>query len=477
MIAQNAQSFTLQSFFTISNCGTTLCLGIKIVMLFAKKYYPIVILIVASIVSIYMSLQIVVDSPYQDLRTRAFATRFADANESPYFFQWSNADDLKLFNAAQRQQDIVNGFTGTPTVLLLTSFVHQLPLFILAVLWFGLCYVLFFVIQFSLFKNAQSNILKIAIALFGLIAGWRLHCSAGQIYIVYTAFAIAGLYFFSKNKMGLAALFLALLFLCRLPFVLLIVPLIIWKNKTSFFAYLIIASCAILGLTMLVFGSSIWQQYFEAMQYYGLENANAIPKIINDANITIPNTTEGVNNFVTDNMAHYLKQVNPDVFSVQKLLVKFGLPYQSSFLMLLFAMFSSVIFMSIHFFHKNFFLKKDLLILFTLVLIFSLDYFLPALRFNYNFVQFFVLIAFINYAKLQWNNWSKILLLVGVLMNIIKFPIPEAYSIGEVFCLFAVLLLIVKNNTLPTNEIFEYNWFGKYLLSIFRLQPKVVIYK
>jgi hypothetical protein len=449
-----------------------------------RKAILIFIILLLAAVSVRITSVPLKDSVFNDLRTRVTGTRLLNANKSSYFYKWQNGDDLRLLNATEQQSQIVNGNTVTPAVLLLTDGLHRLPLATIATIWFYLSYALFFgiiallFVKFSKNQSATNIFLLLCAASFCLIAGWRMHCLKGQMYILYAAMAVASYYCYYRNQTTAAAILGALLTICRLPAVLLFLPLFLFKKNTRFLLiYCITLVLAVTG-TMLFFGTHIWSDYFSAMQFYGLENAGAIPEIRNTDAISVPAVMEGLPSFVSVKLAQYENTIQPDIFSVQKLLIQLSLPNTSGILYASFFLFVVFLFLLINRFNPRFYLNQKLMILFAAVLLVICEYFLPALRFNYNFVQFLVVISIIMFFNFRMNWMAKMLMTGGIFLNLIKVGfLPDAYSIGEILCLAAAVLTIIQNKALVQDEVFEYNWFARRLTGFLGLYPKMGLYR
>jgi hypothetical protein len=448
----------------------------KIILLFA--------VILISLISIAITANYLSDSTNQDLRTRVTGTRLLNNNKSPYFYKFQIGDPVSILNTTERQAEIVNGNTVTPTVLLFTNLLHQLPLHNIRDIWYILSYLFFFgIIIFLVLKTfkkytSTNYFLLFCASLFSLIAGWRLHCTAGQMYIIYAALGVATFYFYQKENFLLAAIFAGILTACRLPALLVFLPLFIFKKNTKLLVYFCLTVVGIFILTFFVYDINIWKEYFSAMQYYSLENAGLIPQVRPGCNITIPDYSEGVPNFITAKINSYAAWNNPDVFSIQKILVKLHLPSTPSILYSLFFVYSTTLFCIINKFNPKFYSNQKLLLVFASILMVSADYFLPALRFNYNFMQFLIVISVMMFFNLTMPKFAKCLLAIGILINIVKLNfIPDCYSLGEVLCLSAVVLTIIDNKIFLQDEVFEYNWIGNVLTRNLGLHTKMGLHR
>ena len=213
------------------------------------------------------------------------------------------------------------------------------------------------------------------------------------------------------------------------------------------------------------------------MQQYGLENANTMP-LGTPTIIHFNAFTENIPTVYNINAQSYLASIQPDIFSIQRLLVKLALPNTSTTMYILFGIFSVAMLLLIQKFNPNFWMQKKLLILFALILTLSFDYFIPALRFSYNYVQLILLIGVIIYFNFKISTISYLTMGLGIVLNIFKINfIPDAYSLGEVCCIFAALLVLVKNKANKQNEIFELGWLGRYITTWLGLYPKMGYHK
>ncbi len=451
-----------------------------------KNRKSILLLAVAIIatISILLTAHYVKDSSYTDLRTRVTGTRLIDNQKSPYFYKFQIGDPTSILNATERQSEIVNGNTVTPTVLLFTNLLHKLPLHNIRDIWYIISYLFFFGIIFFLVLNTlkkyefSNYFLLLCASLFCLIGGWRLHCTAGQMYIIYAALGVATFYFYQKGNFLVAAILAGILTACRLPAFLVFLPLFIFKKNTKLLTYFGLTVISIFILTFFVYDINIWKEYFSAMQYYSLENAGQIPQIRSNINFVIPDYSEGIPNFSTAKINSYAAFNNPDIFSIQKILVKLHLPSTPSILYSLFFVFITTLFFIINKFNRKFYSNQKLLLLFSSILMIIADYFLPALRFNYNFMQFLIVISVIMFFNLTMPKFAKCLMAIGILINIVKLNfIPDCYSVGEVFCLCAAILTIIDNKIFLQDEIFEYNWIGNVLTRNLGLHTKMGLHR
>ncbi len=416
---------------------------------------------------------------YNDLRTRVTGTRLQDYQKSAYFGKWEQGDPIYLQNATRVTPQLVNGNTVTPAVLLLTKKLHTFSLSFIKDFWFYSSYfciiAIIAMLCFKLYKSNKAHpLMIIVLALFALSTGWKIHCFTGQMYIYYTFLASLSLFLFTEKKYVAAAIFAGIVTLCRLPMALLFVPIFLYKKNNAFIVTYIITIAFCIICTQVFVQPNIWNEYFAAMQQYAFENANLMP----EGNVEIFNfasQTEGVHNYFDNNtLNYYFNTLQSDIFSIQRLLFKLNMPSSARIMYVFFATFSISLFVLMQKLNANFWLQKKHFILFCIILTLCFDYFLPAKRFSYNFVQLMLLLSVVVYFKFKINNTAISLFALGVLLNVYKLHfIPDAYSLGEVCCIFAAVVVLTTNKIKEQNEVFELGWLGSNITTWLGLYPKV----
>jgi len=407
---------------------------------------------------------------FQDLRTRITGTRLLDANKSAYFYKWKYGDDIRLLNFTERQTEIVNGNTVTPTVLFFTNYLHRLAYSQVAVIWYILGYLsllsilLLLALKIEQTKHSIFQFLFAIACLFPFTVGWRFHCSSGQMYIHYAFVAIAALYAYTKEQKIVAGLLAGIVTAARLPYIIVFAPLFLFKKNNKMFLPYVGIIIVLWTLTSLVYGIQVWSDYFNAMPFYGFENIGKIPKIRNELTIHLPRYLEGMPTFKTPELATFDSWDKADIFSIQKLLILLHLPSSAIILYLLYISICIILFLGINQWHPRFYQQQKLCILFAILLILLLEYFLPALRFNYNFVQFLVVISIIVFFDIRITQAAKWLLAIGILLNIFRvYWLPESYSLGEVLCILAVIITIIQSQKDERSIANEFNVVGRFI--------------
>jgi hypothetical protein len=418
-------------------------------LMFTQRYFLVLITLVTIVsISFYATLKYHPQSIYNDLKTRVIGTRLANINYPAYFHKWNPAkDNIRLLNTDERAHEIVNGNTVTPSVLAVTKSFHELQLKEIIDSWFILSYAAFFSILFLFYYKMDLNTNQFFLFListtFLLSVAWRGHILIGQIYIFYTLIGILSLFAYSTNKKLLSGILAGFLVGLRFPAALLFLPFLLLKEKKLFIIGGLLGFSAIVSFSIYEYGLGIWLDYLKAMKIHGLENIGAIPTIT-PYEYSSPEFTEGVTNRISPQLANYMQWCNGDIFSIQRLLVQLQLPSTTIVLIGLYTALASLLFIFLNKLNKDFYKKEPLLILFSAVLFFTVDYFLPALRFNYNFVQFMVALSVLFFYKLYISKTSMILLCIGIALSLVKL-FPESYSVGEIFCLFSLITILIQN--------------------------------
>lgn len=381
-------------------------------------------------------------SPYNDLRNRVVGARLMAAHQSPYFHKWQPGEPETWLDPYEKPNQIVNGNTVTPPTLALFSWMNRLHYDQVQWLWIGFtfaCFLTALALIFILLKLHQrpSYLILLPAALLASVA-WKLHVYSGQIYIVYALLLIVFFYLFTKKRFFLAGLIAVLLIALRPPMLLVFLPLCLWKFDRKLLFGGLTALLLLAVIHVIKIPSNSWPDYFHSMSIHALEIPGKIPEIA--AAPAIPANPENIQfNNVAERDA-YQKALSPDILSVQKVLPKEGFLSETYMLPLMLIVVYIVLFL---FAIKKRPLQKmsaaDLLLSGFVLYILS-EYFLPAPRFTYNFVQWLFPLAVLACSRKLYLDWRLLWLLWGLFMNMVKLPfIPDAYSVGELMMLTAIL--------------------------------------
>jgi hypothetical protein len=348
---------------------------------------------------------------------------------------------------------VVNGNTVTPTVMMALHSLSKLPQHKINAIWFWLSFAAFFACIYLFYwyylryKTTSSYFLVILAIAMVAVVGFRMHLLSGQMYIFYTLLALLVLHNWMQNKFVLAGILAGFLVACRFPYAILFLP--IFCTNMQFTKSALVTLVSAIAATLVLYHSNIWGEFFSAMHLHSLENAGAIPMLDKAVHITIPKEIEGVSTTVSAELSQYVQFLNADLFSVQKLLVDNGLASTTTVLILLLAIASvcTMLFVGTKKLLQIHDIRQPML--FCAFIMFVSDYFLPAPRFNYNFVQWLIPLFVMQILQCRVEKWAMALLALGICLNIYKlFWIPDCYSVGELLGLIAIVIIMKQNKFL-----------------------------
>jgi hypothetical protein len=258
----------------------------------------------------------------------------------------------------------------------------------------------------------------------------------GQMYIFYALlFTIA--YWLTQKKfklsneasgfvLGIAAWIRPTLFLMN-------VPLLMagrWKMIAGNVAGLLTGLC----ISFLAGQKATWQSYFKAMSIWGKAQTEGMPMDLSLSNIQYPYLGEGID------LSLWGKDYDIEFFSIQALVKQYaGINLNSLILSIIF--FSLLSLLAIYFRSiKN--SGENALFIFGFLIVMLSEYFLPAPRASYNYVQWIFLILLIIKEIKPNQNLVILLLLTGLFLNIGFDWIPENKTLGEMAMWTGTFLLL-----------------------------------
>lgn len=407
--------------------------------MFRNQYIALLITIACIISSLYITCKYYPHYVYNDLKSRVVGTRLATAKLSPYLHKYNPAtDSTTLLDPHEKPNEIVNGNTITPTAMLLLQGLHSQQLYIITALWVWLSYAAFFIIIYIAYKQNSHYYIPILMSVLLLTVSWQLHILKGQMYILYTVIAILALYMYKLKRYATSAICAALVTAIRFPYGILFVPLLCMPNNKKWAASYLLGIALLVAISYMYYGSIVWQHYLESMHWHSLENAYAIPTIIPHT-YTVPLTMEQVPNIASSTLQAYELRLNPDVFSVQKLLVTLQLPSTTMWLVVYYLLTILILLALLHKYAPSWYKHTPVLLLCSSIALLLADYYLPAVRFNYNYVQILIPLYIIQLYPVTIPKWCKIMLYIGFTLLIIKLNwLPECYSLAEVLCIVSL---------------------------------------
>lgn len=413
-----------------------------------------IVLCILLIYSVFNAVRHYNHSPYNDLRNRVVGARLMAAGQSPYFYKWQNGDPETWLDPFEKQNQVVNGNTVTPVTLFLFSGLNPVHFSNTQWLWVVVSFA-FFLMSLELirrlifqYKKPEHGFLIPALLLAA--AGWKMHLYSGQIYIVYSFLLLLFFYEYALKKFYAAGFIALLLVAMRPPFLLLFLPLFVFRFQRGMAWGSAVAIVLLVLVHFFWIPIHYWTDYFNSMRIHALEIPGQIPEI--PVNTVVPANPEGIG---FDHIAQekYLAALSPDILSVQKVLPKSGFCAQT-FVLPFLLLFVYLLLFAVTAKRKP--LKQmDVtgLLLFGFALYILSEYFLPAPRFTYNVVQWLFPLGVLVSGRKLYPGWRLYLLLTGLLLNIIKLPfIPDSYSVGELLMLAAIVVYMAEPEKTGENK-------------------------
>jgi Glycosyltransferase family 87 len=411
------------------------------------------LLCIILIYSILNTIQHYNNSPYNDLRNRVVGARLMAAGESAYFHKWKTGEPETWLDPYEKQNQVVNGNTVTPMALQFFSVFNNLHYGKIKWIWIIFSFACFLgslLLVWRLLHLSQcSHYWLLLPALIMAAAAWKIHLYSGQVYIFYTLLLVLFFYCYHQKHFFAAGLVALFLIAVRIPFLILFVPLFLIKPKRKML-WGFFTGLGILILVQLMFVND-WQDYFRSMQLHALELTGKIPEI--PVTTTILPSPEGIQFNNSTGQQQYQQLLSPDILSIQKMLPQTGFFAQSFILplLLLLVYLLLYIFATIRKPVKQF--SETSLLLSGFVLYILSEYFLPAPRFTYNFVQWIFPLAVLVCSKKMHPGWQLYLLFTGLFFNMVKWPfIPDSYSVGELLMLAATIGFIIQKEKTAENK-------------------------
>jgi hypothetical protein len=383
------------------------------------------------------------------LRNRIVGARYMQEGKDPYFSKWVPGMDERFLDPIDSPEYSVNRCTVTPSLLLLHQPLAMLNYSYIKMIWLILelaafaCIIFFFL---DLAGSIREKYLIFIIAAFFILLtdAWHFHIDRGQMYIFY-AFAISLSYWLSQKnfKMSneLSGFVLGFSAWLRPPMVFMMIPFLAGKKFRSIGGFVAGLSLGIL-ISILAGQIPVWESYFKAMSVWSHAQLEGMPMDMSLGNIKYPLTGEGVN------LMLFGMDYDIEFFSVQALAMQYmGISLTSSMLLIAFLILAFAV--VTYFFMKG---RNDYQSIFIIgfLLIMLNEYFLPAPRCSYNYVQWiFPLLLIVG--KFDFNNLRLVIIfLLAWLMIVAMSWVPNNLIVGEALLWLGVFLS--KNAWTETGE-------------------------
>lgn len=423
------------------------------------------ILVIFSLVFAWQSFRsvdrIVISERSQDLRTRIVGARLLNTGHSPYYFKWQPGVSERFLDPLDvpSWEPSRNRVTVTPFLLLTHSSIACLDYKVIRDVWnlFQLFCFLYIVIFF--FFSAKSWIRRALVLvssclLISITPGWVYHYALGQVYVFYI-FVLCLVYQLyhlkSDNGKLLSGVVFGILILLRPPFIMMLIPFLIVKEK-SFIKGAVIGFLLASIVSITAGQWEDWKDYYNAMMgksavfsAHPLTRA-AVTVDTNFSRMKYPQIVEGV----------YFKQFRYVPIDTSKKIEIKDNRTNNYFSKLRISNKEITVFIFVLLFILlMWFLRKEISTftedrLFLVGFLFYMlqDNFLPALRYQYNYIQWvFALLLVCCKTDILKSSYLP-LLLIGLCLNLKKISwFPNAFLIGEVFVFISILLILKYENS------------------------------
>jgi hypothetical protein len=230
---------------------------------------------------LYQSVQTVQHSGGSDLRSRMVGARLLPSSASPYHYKWHQADGTYLLDPNDHANRPVNGNVATPAALLLLQPLSWLPHEAARWVWAGmewLCVLL--LLAMGLAGRSWPKKLAwsmVPLLLFFGTGYWQYHQDRGQLYIFYATLLGGGWYFLQPKSYRPIWAGLCLLLLVALRPLAVFLPLFTFFHLPPAIRRLWLYLSVLLGMAFVLPLLTSWQQYLQAMAWYGQHYTGNLP--------------------------------------------------------------------------------------------------------------------------------------------------------------------------------------------------------
>ena len=214
---------------------------------------------------------------FEDLRNRVTGARLMKDGIDPYLFIWKSGLPVRYYDCFLPQNLPFSLATATPAFHWLLSPLAELSQYQINVAWFALEWGSVLAIVFFARKlvttELNKNLISFTAALLCLTSGFKQHIFQGQLYLFVPALMMVAIWLIEKQKSLVAyfigGLCLTLVFFIRPTFLLLLAPLILYKQSRPF----VLASflSVVAYVSFVCFSPTqkqSWNSYIKSIQFY-----------------------------------------------------------------------------------------------------------------------------------------------------------------------------------------------------------------
>ncbi|MCU0375098.1 MAG: DUF2029 domain-containing protein, partial [Chitinophagaceae bacterium] len=248
-----------------------------------RKWAPgLAILALAGwLIVLHKSLQTLQHSGGTDLRCRMVGARLLSTTASPYHYKWHQADGNYYLDPNDYASRPVNGNVATPAALMLLQPISLLPHQVVRWVWAGLEWLCVGLVL-AMGLPGRNGVSKLAwsivpLLLFFSSGYWQFHQDRGQLYIFYSTLLIGGWYFLQPGNYRPVRAGICLLLLVTLRPLTIFIPLFIFFYLPPAARRQWVYLSLLLGLAFVLPLLTTWQQYLQAMAWYGREYTGNLP--------------------------------------------------------------------------------------------------------------------------------------------------------------------------------------------------------
>jgi Glycosyltransferase family 87 len=396
-----------------------LCLGLSVLLIIFSSYF---------------TMRYVAENERADIWCNAIGSRvLVEKHESPYFFKWDNSTEERYVDPTDDNMHPVSRVTFTPIFAILFYPFAIMDMWYMkwAFYFFNLLllvWVIFGAVRHRTTNEMVTNLLFFSIFMLNSSAWWW-QCADGQKYVFFLFVLVLFYRALQVKKYGLAGVvaIIAVIFYCYL---------LEKKNRISFTKGAFVGLLLVFAMHSVWLDWSIWKDYFSAMHLWSIYGLNEMPVLAEFAINPIAKDVNGISFPFDDALRHNNSGIQRWLYKIS------GLKVYKEFL---FATYAAVALLLAKMWSTKALQKSspDVVFLqFFLIYVLS-EYFIPAARLPYYYVQWFFPILLI-YNKVGFGKGLfKVLFITGLSLNTIFLSfIPYGQIIGELFLIVSLLMFL-----------------------------------
>ncbi len=374
-----------------------------------------------------------------------------ERNQSPYFFKWNDQTDLRYVDPTDDDMYPVSRVTLNPLLCVV--------LYPLSVLDFETNKYLQYVVNIVLLlfcilliyryfvKFEVKDLLFISFMVF-CSSAWIWHCAEGQKYVIFSFYLFCVFLFFHLQRYTLSGFFSVFIVALKINsgFAIFLMLLTVLNRKEVLVPYVkgLLAGIGLCAALLISFTPLVaWKQYFQAMDFWKNELNNSVER--NDGFLQKKSALK-ILKLGKDSLGvrfPFDKELRHNNFCISRWVFKFTeIPQNSYRYLVLYLLISSCFFL----FYLRIGVLTNNTINFAVVMmiVYNLsEYFLPATRLPYHYVQWFFPTILVYKRMYFGKNLMTVFFAIGLSMNTIFLSfIPYGQIIGELFLIVSLLLFL-----------------------------------